>query len=44
METIFKKRYGIDRRATKMIKSLKDKTYEKRLKKSHLTSMETRRL
>jgi ribonuclease P/MRP protein subunit RPP40 len=49
METIFKKRYRIDiesilRRATKLIKSLKDETYECRLKKRHLTSMETRRL
>jgi ribonuclease P/MRP protein subunit RPP40 len=35
---------GVQRRATKLIKSLKDKTYENRLKKLHLTSMETRRL
>jgi ribonuclease P/MRP protein subunit RPP40 len=35
---------GVQRRATKLIKSLKDETYENRLKKLHLTSMETRRL
>jgi hypothetical protein len=35
---------GVQRRATKLIKSLKDETYEYRLKKLHLTSMETRRL
>jgi hypothetical protein len=35
---------GIQRRATKLIKSLKDETYEYRFKKLHLTSMETRRL
>jgi ribonuclease P/MRP protein subunit RPP40 len=48
MEIIFKKRYKIDRRvqrrATKLIKSLKDEIYEHRLKRLHLTSMETRRL
>jgi hypothetical protein len=35
---------GVQRRATKLIKSLKDETYENRVKKLHLTSMETRRL
>jgi ribonuclease P/MRP protein subunit RPP40 len=35
---------GVQRRATKLIKSLKDETYENRFKKLHLTSMETRRL
>jgi ribonuclease P/MRP protein subunit RPP40 len=35
---------GVQRRAIKLIKSLKDETYENRLKKLHLTSMETRRL
>jgi ribonuclease P/MRP protein subunit RPP40 len=35
---------GVQRRATKLTKSLKDETYENRLKKLHLTTMETRRL
>jgi ribonuclease P/MRP protein subunit RPP40 len=35
---------GVLRRATKLIKSLKDETYENSVKKLHLTSMETRRL
>jgi hypothetical protein len=35
---------GVQRRTTKLIKSLKDETYEYRLIKLHLTSMETRRL
>jgi ribonuclease P/MRP protein subunit RPP40 len=35
---------GVQRSATKLIKSLKDETYENRLKKLHLTSIETRRL
>jgi ribonuclease P/MRP protein subunit RPP40 len=35
---------GVQRRATKLIKSLKDETCEHGLKKLHLTSMETRRL
>jgi ribonuclease P/MRP protein subunit RPP40 len=35
---------GVQRRAIKLIKSLKDETYENRFKKIHLTSMETRRL
>jgi ribonuclease P/MRP protein subunit RPP40 len=33
---------GVQRRATKLIKSLKDETYENRLKKLHLISMKTR--
>jgi Asp-tRNA(Asn)/Glu-tRNA(Gln) amidotransferase C subunit len=33
----------VQRRATKLIKSLKDETSEHTLKKLHLTSMETRR-
>jgi hypothetical protein len=33
---------GVQRRATKLIKSFKDETYENRLKKLHLTSMEIR--
>jgi ribonuclease P/MRP protein subunit RPP40 len=35
---------GVQRRATKLIKSLQDETYEHRLKKLYLTSKETRRL
>jgi ribonuclease P/MRP protein subunit RPP40 len=35
---------GVQRRATKLIKSLKDETYENRVKMLHLTSMETRQL
>jgi ribonuclease P/MRP protein subunit RPP40 len=35
---------GVQRRVSKVIKSLNNKTYENRSKKLHLTSMETRRL
>jgi ribonuclease P/MRP protein subunit RPP40 len=35
---------GVQRRATKLMKSLKDETDKNRFKKLHLTSMETRRL
>jgi hypothetical protein len=35
---------GVQRRATKLIKSSKDKTHKNRLRKLHFTSMETRRL
>jgi hypothetical protein len=35
---------GVQRRATKLIRSLKDETYEHRLKKLHLINMEIRRL
>ena len=35
---------GVQRRATKMIPNLKNKTYEERLNNLHLTTLETRRL
>jgi hypothetical protein len=35
---------GIKRRATKLIKSFKDETYENRLKKLHLTNMEKKKI
>jgi hypothetical protein len=48
METVFVKRYRIDRRGPNMSnqidESLKNEIYEYRFKNLHLTSMETRRL
>jgi len=35
---------GVQRRATKLITSIKDKTYEDRLRLVNLTTLETRRL
>jgi ribonuclease P/MRP protein subunit RPP40 len=49
METILDRRYrldrrGVQRRTPKLRNSLKDESYENRLKKLHSTSMEMRRL